>query len=245
MVKENIDNDLHQKLDSIIEAMTENASDMGVTLFMPHVADAGYKKTSNAAKWFSLVSRARNIIQIQPEMMEILNYKLENPIDPDVMEEIYGKDILAVLWSVDQVATITEVLQDFVKNISESMPIEEIDENGNRISGAFQPPILESLVLYLDNNDDGDDDNAQQNSSTIHLKSNKSQEIEIISMDRKNANDVKRSSKGSNANSLNDTNTDDGDDGRPKLTISPMWTPSNQSGNSIFMFTFFRNVKKN
>jgi hypothetical protein len=246
LAREKIEFELHQKLDSIIEAMTENVPDMGVTLFMPHVADGAYRKTSDAAKCLSIVARARKIIQIQPEMMEVLNYKLENPIDPTVMEEIYGQDILATLWSVDLLESVTKVLENFVRNISEPMSIDEkFDENGNRISsGAFQPPILETLIVYLDQGDN--ENNSQQNGSTIEIKSNKSQEIEIHSMerkDRKNSNYVTRSSKGSNSLNVVDVDDDDDDgDGRPKVRIPPVWTPSNQSGNSLFMFKFFRNV---
>lgn len=64
--------------------MKEFASDMGLTLFMPHVAGAAYKKTSETAKWMSLYNRSKKIIEITPDMLDSLNYKLENPIDDDI-----------------------------------------------------------------------------------------------------------------------------------------------------------------
>lgn len=49
-----------------------------------------------------MVSRTRKIIQITPDISDILNRYLENPIDGEVMNYLYGKEILAILWSIDQ-----------------------------------------------------------------------------------------------------------------------------------------------
>ena len=48
-----------------------------------------------------MLSKARKIIQITPEISDILNHYLENPIDSEVMNYLFDKEILAVLWSVD------------------------------------------------------------------------------------------------------------------------------------------------
>jgi hypothetical protein len=48
-----------------------------------------------------MFSRARKIIQITPEISDILNRYLENPIDEEVMNYVYDKEILAVLWSME------------------------------------------------------------------------------------------------------------------------------------------------
>jgi hypothetical protein len=47
-----------------------------------------------------MLARSRKIIQITPEISDILNRYLENPIDGEVMNYVSDKDILAVLWSV-------------------------------------------------------------------------------------------------------------------------------------------------
>jgi hypothetical protein len=48
-----------------------------------------------------MFSRARKIIQITPEISDILNRYLKNPIDEEVMNYVYDKEILAVLWSME------------------------------------------------------------------------------------------------------------------------------------------------
>lgn len=132
----------------MIEVMNKNASDMGVSLFMPHVAKFAYMKTHETAKWLSLVNRSEKMIQLTPEIMDILNYKLDNPIPEKILERIYYQDIFAILWYTDPRNPVTSVLSDFVKAVSE--PKETIDDEGEK----FWRMILEPLIIELDLEDE-------------------------------------------------------------------------------------------
>lgn len=251
------------KLDEIIDLMNKNSSDMGITLFMPHVAKDAYRKTLETAKWLSLVNRAGKMIQITPDMMETLNYNLENPIDARILDEIFYKDIFAVLWYMDPRTAVTDALREFVRRVSQPQEYEIEGEE------SVWETILDSLIV---------DPNKVEESVRGSLQSTKIEDAELIaekseailptaSVEPSVATIVKKESLSrvsqkvssikepsvrysmrskSKSQLIIDTElesevssvkTDDG-----LITIPPVWTPTNQTGNAIFMHQFFRNV---
>lgn len=236
ILREQAEAELHESLDEIIDLMQENVTAMGVTLFMPHVMDVATKKTSEAAKWLSMFSRERKMIQITPEMMSTLDYQLENPLDADVMEYLKGKDLLAMLWSADSRFPAEKTLADFVQSISMPQPVE--DEEGNRISGQFHPRLLDPLVIYLD--DDEKEISVHESIAAGSMDFN-SLIPETAASQRTSI--ATRGGSETTKSIEKESSTLIVDDDRPKLVIPPVWTPANPAGNAIFMHTFFRNVK--
>jgi len=254
------------KLDEIIDLMNKNSSDMGITLFMPHVAKDAYRKTLETAKWLSLVNRAGKMIQITPDMMETLNYNLENPIDARILDEIFYKDIFAVLWYMDPRTAVTDALREFVRRVSEPQEYEVEGEE------SVWETILDSLII---------DPNKVEESVRGSLQSAKIEDAELIeekseailpvgSVEPSVASIVKKESLSrvsqkvssirepsvrysmkteSKSQLLIDSELESevssvkADDGL--ITIPPVWTPTNQTGNAIFMHQFFRNVSIN
>lgn len=266
---------LHVKLDDVIKLFAENASEMGVTLFMPHVANGGYKKCLESSKWLGLISRARQTIQINPEMMEILNYKLENPIPSEILERIYNEDIFAVLWQNDnEKESIEKVLDEFVRVVSEPRLREDNNNNngdeaeGNQIAasavgtgtgmgiGTLQPRILNPLIIYLEESGDENVDITQELSQkeileeieSPHSNDKNSRIFQQEEAQRRRSRISKSSIKSTFSNRiskstlLSETMMEDENNERPKIVIPAIWSPSNQAGNAIFMYTFFRNV---
>jgi thioredoxin domain-containing protein 3 len=203
----------------MIQLMNSNASDMGVTLFMPHVIDFATRKTLETAKWLSLVNRGQKIIELTPELMKTLSYQLENPIDEKILEHVYGKNVLICLWYTDPRNPITQVLAEFVKGVSE--PRSMYDDDGIPIPGAFEPSILESLVIKLEDNDD-EKGNEETKEDVVAEK--------IISRE---SSLIVETSAESNIEMEEKNN---------ELVIPPVWTPVNQTGNAVFMYTLFRHV---
>lgn len=232
MLKEKLETETREKLNNVIELMRENASDQGVTLFMPHVVDFAFKKTSEAAKWLSLLSRTRKIIQISPEIFETLNRYLENPIDVNVTNYLHEKDILAVLWSADRADT-EKVLNDFVKKVSE--PQSSTDDEGNRVSGDFQPSLLDPLIVQP-----GDEKVADTLSEDAEAGETKEDRVEQESqMSEENLSDIRAS-----RNLINSKLSGSGESKISEnfVTINPVWTPANKEGNALLMFFFFSKV---
>ena len=215
-----------EMLTEIIELMKENASDTGVTVFMPHVADSALKKVAEVARRFGLLNRARQMVRITPELLEILNFELENPLDAEVVSYLYGKDVLVALWAVppSSSSTTESTLNDFVRKVTETRTI-LVEDDYTHKETEVEINVLESLAIFPDNT-------SRQSGIRVSVKS-------------------RSSGKSSQLSSTDTVKTvkfqlydDDFGDLQPKLIIWPAWTPANQAGNAIFMFHFFRNVRK-
>jgi len=251
MANEQIEMERQRELDEVIDKTAESAPNMGVTLFMPHVATEALRKTQEAAKSLSISSRDRTIIQLRPELMETLNYKLENPIDEAVLERIFGQDLLAMLWIVDGDRNTEQVLAEFVNGISGRLPTTDAD--GNRISGILQPSILNSEIIYLDGNEDEDVKSTTKSTSLLNQEAadgnvdqTPAAEVDSIADDKrsKGSRNSQRQADEINEVEVTDDNDNGDDDGRPKLIIPPAWTPANQSGNALLKSMFFRKVRR-
>jgi hypothetical protein len=255
--RQRLEAELHEKLDGIIKLFGENASEMGVTLFMPHVANGGYKKCLESSKWLGLISRARQTIQINPEMMETLNYKLENPIPDEILERIYNEDIFAVLWQNDnEKESIEKVLDEFVRVVSEPRLKEDNNnEEENQIAvvgtgmGILRPRILNPLIIYLEGNDVDIIQELSQKEIPKEIEFiSKNSQIIFEEAQKRRSRTSKSSIKSTFSNRiskstlLSETMMEDENNERPKIVIPAIWSPSNQAGNAIFMYTFFRNV---
>lgn len=247
----------YAELDNVIELMKKNAIVNGVTLYMPHVAETGYRKTHETSKWSSIVHKAMKIIKLTPEIMDIFNYRLENPLDDTICDYIYDKDILAVLWFSTSRTPVTKVLKTFIQSVTEPQPIE--DDEGNRISGAFKPAILNPLRVYADGEEheeiveikefqgeEGEDEEEEEedlDENEEEMDENEKSPASLIAEDEIVMNEDEKDE----GVELNEEENDDekkelkrkSDEG---FLIPPMWTPANQAGNAVIMYTFFRNV---
>lgn len=94
--------------------------DCGIMLFFPHVMKEAYRKTADIADKMELACKDRKCIKIKPEMMEILHYEIENPLDDDVLDYTFTKEILIFLWKLGETDTRQpeEVLKIFHKAIA-------------------------------------------------------------------------------------------------------------------------------
>lgn len=238
--------------------MNSNASDMGITLYMPHVVKFGYRKTYEIAKKLSLVNRGEKLIQLTPEMMETLNYNLENPIDERILELIYHEDIHAVLWYTDPCNPVTDVIQQFIKTVTEPQKHEIEGEE------TTWETILEPLIIEPNENIEDDDENAERESKSINLESEVNDDdvsrksIKRVSFKDEGEGEVEKvpsdpeiiqdSDEKVSEKSLDmDVESEESliEEVDDRLKIPPIWTPANQDGNAIFMHEFFRNVSGN
>lgn len=219
-------------MDEVIGLMKENASDSGVTLFMPHVLDIAFRKTSDTARMLMLVPRARKIVQITQEMLVTLNYKLENPLDKDIIDYISGKDLLAVLWSADPWKSTEDMLNEFVSEVCEPMPVHRDDDKDSSSVEILQR-VLDPLTIYLD----GEEESLKSESN----RDSRNSSLRESTVERQSSTEVNDVRKTTVSNSRRTTIIIE-DDARPKLVIPPVWTPTNQEGNFMLMYTFFANV---
>jgi thioredoxin domain-containing protein 3 len=105
----------------ITDEITQHIIDMGITIFFPHVMKEAYRKTADIADKMELACKDRKIVKVCPRMMEILFYEVENPLDNEVLEYIFTKEILIFLWKLGETDTRPpeEVLKIFHKAIAD------------------------------------------------------------------------------------------------------------------------------
>lgn len=105
----------------VTDEIMQHIIDMGITLFFPHVMKEAYRKTADIADKMELSCKDRKCIKIKPEMMEILYYEIDNPLDEDVLNYVFTKEILIFLWKLGETDTRSpeEVLQIFHKTVAE------------------------------------------------------------------------------------------------------------------------------
>lgn len=218
-------------LDETIKLMQEHAKDMGVTFFMPHIQEIAQRKTADIARRMGLSNRSKKVVEVTPELLNRINYNLTNPMDDELVNYLMGKEVLAMLWAVDPVLVTEEALAEFSFAATQTQLIISTNEDNEIVEE--HRTILEPLILYLDN---GDKEAAveqaveEPRASSIHpqRRSTRRRTTRIGSEFRDN---TTRSSMLSSYS-----------DGRPKLVFPPVWTPANQPGNAILMFTLFRGV---
>lgn len=86
----------------VVETVMEHISDMGITIFFPHVIDHSLiKKVLEPADRCGITPKERKTIQFLPEHFETLLFHCSNPILQDIFNHICKKDLLAVAWKND------------------------------------------------------------------------------------------------------------------------------------------------
>lgn len=217
--------------------MAESVNDMGVTLFMPHIAESAVKKTSETAKWSGMTIRAKKFINFTTDILEPMKMYVENQMDDDIMEYLREKKVFAMMWGTEARTIVETVLEQFITNLTQPMPA--TDENDNEI---LLPSVLKPLVVYLDDEFHYEDvlSNKTDNPSEKSRKSTTTKD------------ETPRTSQVSKVSAGESIVSDEEeikvqqilipDDERPKLIIPPAWTPANREGTFFCLYTFFREV---
>lgn len=105
----------------VTDEIMQHIIDMGITLYFPHVMKEAYRKTADIADKMELTCRDRKIVKIKPEMLEVLFYEIDNPLEQDVLDYTLTKEILIFLWKLGETDTRLpeDVLKIFHKAIAE------------------------------------------------------------------------------------------------------------------------------
>ena len=215
--------------------MAESVNDMGVTLFMPHIAESAVKKTSETAKWSGMTVRAKKFINFTTDILEPMKVYVENQMDDDIIEYLREKKVFAMLWGTEARTIVETVLGEFIIKVTQPMPA--TDENDNEI---LLPSVLKPLVVYLDEESNDQDTFSNKTPSEKSRKSTTTKEETP-----RTSQDSKRSaaeSVFSDKEEIIVIQNITPDEERPKLIIPPAWTPVNREGTFFCLYTFFREV---
>ena len=115
-------------------------------------------------------------------------------------------------------------------NVSEPLAVK--NDAGIRISGEFQPRILDPLIIQLDDENIADIKSEGEKSETAESEKRDSRRSEKNSSDH---GDLRRETIVGDVDVSVDEN-------KLEMVIPPVWTSANKEGNALLMYFFFAKV---
>lgn len=144
--KEEADRKRREYLKFVTDEIITNLPECGVTIFGPHVNRDIFKKVSEQAEDLGLSCRDRRVTQIVPENIEVLHFQCENPLDEDVLDYMFNKDVLICMWKMEKPdVIIEEALQTLTDNLTKPQPV--YDDYGMVIPDQNIPPMIQEFEI--------------------------------------------------------------------------------------------------
>lgn len=245
----------------VTDEIIKNASDLGVTILMPHVMSRDLlKRLTEPADKCQLVAKDKKNVQITLEHVEIIEFECTHPIPLYLLDHINNKDLFMVCWKLatdnssgDACKSIEEILNEFVSLVWYEATTENCsatdDNNGSHT-------LLKSLSIMIDANADDMDRIEIERLSSINAENKISpeKEPEILLTDdvgNKICNDpvigqedkiTKKSNEFNEGKTKNANEKDGVSNHKVKVRIPPIWAPSNQRTNAALIYLYFRSV---
>ncbi|EDV47331.2 uncharacterized protein Dere_GG19570 [Drosophila erecta] len=135
-------------LTQVTDCIMENIPDIGVTVFGPQVNRDMFKKLTEPAEALKMQCKDRRIIQVSTDQFEIVNFACKNPMSPDVIEQLDGKELLMCFWKIDEsIGTVPNVLMAYANELTKERvapPNDDIPEEH------VLPPIITTMKLKIE-----------------------------------------------------------------------------------------------
>ncbi|XP_016951655.1 microtubule-actin cross-linking factor 1, isoforms 6/7 [Drosophila biarmipes] len=135
-------------LTQVTDSIMENMPDIGVTVFGPQVNRDMFKKLTEPAEPLKMQCKDRRVIQVSSDQFEVVNFSCKNPLPPDVIEQLDGKELLMCFWKIDEsIGTVPNVLMAYANELTKERvapPNEDIPEEH------VIPPIIATMKLKVE-----------------------------------------------------------------------------------------------
>ncbi|XP_043659392.1 fibrous sheath CABYR-binding protein [Drosophila teissieri] len=135
-------------LTQVTDSIMENLPDIGVTIFGPQVNRDMFKKLTEPAEALKMQCKDRRIIQVSIDQFEIVNFACKNPMPPDVIEQLDGKELLMCFWKIDEsIGTVPNVLMAYANELTKERvapPNDDIPEEH------VIPPLITTMKLKIE-----------------------------------------------------------------------------------------------
>ncbi|XP_039500050.1 fibrous sheath CABYR-binding protein isoform X2 [Drosophila santomea] len=135
-------------LTQVTDSIMENLPDIGVTIFGPQVNRDMFKKLTEPAEALKMQCKDRRIIQVSNDQFEIVNFACKNPLPPDVIEQLDGKELLMCFWKIDEsIGTVPNVLMAYANELTKERvapPNDDIPEEH------VIPPLITTMKLKIE-----------------------------------------------------------------------------------------------
>lgn len=85
----------------VTDEIMKNATDMGVTVLMPHVISRDLlKRLTDPADKCHLVAKDKKTLQITEEHIDVIEFGSTNPMPKYLLDHILNRDVFVVCWKV-------------------------------------------------------------------------------------------------------------------------------------------------
>ncbi|XP_055376299.1 thioredoxin domain-containing protein 6 isoform X2 [Condylostylus longicornis] len=122
----------------------KNMQETGISICGPHINRDGLKKVLEIADREKLQTKDRKVSMLEPSQIEILDYASSNPIEPKVLDHMYNKELIIIMWKLAEGETrpIEEALFALRDGISKPYPDENEPEE-------MLPPLFPPLEIKV------------------------------------------------------------------------------------------------
>ncbi|KAH8416615.1 hypothetical protein KR222_011409 [Zaprionus bogoriensis] len=135
-------------LNHCTDVIMENLPDIGVTLFGPQVSRDMFKKLSEPADHLKMQCKDRKYMEVTAADFDIINYACKNPLSPDVIEQLDGKELLICFWKIDEASgPIPHVLATYAHELTKERVAPPDDEHPAPYP---IPPIITTLKVKFE-----------------------------------------------------------------------------------------------
>lgn len=130
------------------DLIMENLPDIGVTIFGPQVSRDMFKKLAEPADHLKMQCKDRKYLEVTAADFEIINFACKNPLSTDILEQLYGKEMLICFWKIDESAgPIPHVLATYAHELTKERVAPADDDHPAPYP---IPPIISPLKVKFE-----------------------------------------------------------------------------------------------
>ncbi|XP_037935742.1 uncharacterized protein LOC119669793 isoform X2 [Teleopsis dalmanni] len=250
----------------VTDTIMENLPEMGVTLFGPQVNRDMFKKVMEPADLLKIQCKDRKVVPLNKESFEIINFACNNPLTPDVLDYMDGKEHLLCYWKKpeDSKKMVCEVLMGYEHELITKR--KNPDELNTELPEL--PPILEPLNVTLEVElKEGEEYEEEVEEEVHHAKPGSTHSVKAaeVKEEPKPEGETNEENEGVEQheegyeqmdffmdNPLDDFNEEQVEEEevipepvkryrKVKLKIPPIWVPNNNRTHAALIYVFFYN----
>ncbi|KAH8373845.1 hypothetical protein KR200_008212 [Drosophila serrata] len=209
-------------LRSVTDCIMGNLPDIGITVFGPQVNRDMFKKLSEPADPLKIQCKDRKVFSISPADFATVNFAAENPLAPEVIEQLYDKELLMCFWKVEEVlGSPPAVLRQYAHELTKETikPPDEFNEEEITV-----PPMIVPLEVTAEVEPEPEEEQGGQQLGEMP----NDEEMEAAESDP------------SPAELLPVAQPEEKTRRTKTIRIPPIWVPSDQRTHAALIYTYFR-----
>ncbi|KAH8396335.1 hypothetical protein KR222_008646 [Zaprionus bogoriensis] len=203
----------------VTDTIMENLPDIGITVFGPQVNRDMFKKLSEPADPLKIQCKDRKVFAITQNDFNTVNFAAENPLEAEVIQHLYDKELLMCFWKVDEtMGSPPIVLNQYAYELTKDIikPPDEFNEEETVL-----PPLIVPLEITVE--------------VAIEVFKDRIYIFLYPSHSEPESEDAQAAEKA-------DEQEGDPEDNRRfrVIKIPPIWVPSDQRTHAALIYTYFR-----